>query len=308
MTNARTRLAPSPTGALHLGNICTFLLNWAIARQKNWEIVLRVEDIDGPRKKLESIEQSLDILKWVGIDWDGEVTIQSETLGPSQEMLASLIQRDLAYHCSLSRSELEHVQSAPHLESMECTPSYRPSNISKHNEHHSTESTNWRFVTDHSPQTIYDELLGIQEFTTEQDFVVWTKNNMPSYQLAVVADDHRQGITHVVRGNDLLQSAAWQEQLYNAMSWDKPTLIHLPMVVGPDGRRLAKRHGDSRISTYRTHNVSQDRIIGLIAMWTNTQSNREPMTINEFTTAFDLSNLNSQNIVFSEKDEAWLFA
>ena len=308
MTISRTRLAPSPTGALHLGNICSFLINWAIAQQQHWEIVMRVEDLDGPRKKTDSINQMLDDLSWLGIHWDGEALIQSDELEPSHEMLTSLIQRDLAYHCSLSRSQLKHVLSAPHSIAEECVPSYRPTHISQHNTNQSTEATNWRFVTDPSPQTIQDELFGKREFTSQQDFVLWTKGNLPSYQLAVVADDHRQGITHVVRGNDLLQSAAWQEQLYEAMSWPKPTWIHLPMVVGNDGRRLAKRHGDSRISTYRTHDVSQERIIGLIAMWTNTQQERSPMSISEFTRTFELINLGEQPIVFTDEDEAWLFA
>ena len=302
----RTRLAPSPTGSLHLGNICTFVINWIIARQNNWEIVMRIEDIDGPRKQTNTITQTIDILQWIGLDWDGDIVIQSEELETSKAMLESLIKNNLVYHCLLTRKEIESVLSAPHSNATPKEPIYRPENVELHNSNQPNTSTNWRFITDHTMQIVHDELLGDVEFVTEQDFVVWTKNNMPAYQLAVVADDHRQEITHVVRGNDLLQSAAWQEQLYASMGWATPKWLHLPLIVGIDGKRLAKRHGDSRISTFRTLGVSPERIIGLLAMWTATQQEREPMTLETFTNTFMTQTLQESNIVLTQEDEAWL--
>ncbi len=306
MSSSRTRLAPSPTGSLHLGNIFSFLINWAIARQNNWTITLRIEDIDGPRKKTNTISQLLDELQWLGINWDEEPVIQSENLKSSQAMLQNLIAKDLVYHCSLSRKELKQVLSAPHSDNSLKQPSNRPSNIKLHNANKPNEQTNWRFISNQKPQTIRDELLGIQTYTSKEDFVVWTKSNVPAYQLAVVADDYRQDITHVVRGNDLMQSAFWQEQLYEAMNWRKPSWLHLPLIVGPDGKRLAKRHGDSRITLYRSRNVSPERIIGLIAMWTNTQQHLHPMTLASFLDTFAIQKVPTSNIMFTKEDETWL--
>jgi glutamyl-tRNA synthetase len=139
-----------------------------------------------------------------------------------------------------------------------------------------------------------------------QDFVIWTKNNIPSYQLAVVVDDQRQGITDVVRGNDLLESAAWQEQLYCAMNWNKPRWWHLPLIVGNDNKRLAKRHGDTRIVTYKKNGVQPDRIIGLIATWCGIQNYREPMNRDTFLNLFDIYKLPKSNIAYTNEDEKWL--
>lgn len=306
MTSLRTRLAPSPTGALHLGNICTFILNWVIAKQNNWEIVLRIEDIDGPRKKSGMIEDTVDILQWIGIDWDGPITIQSENLKASYSLLEELIKNDSIYHCQLSRKELEQVLSAPHDETKSTYPNCRPHDIKSHNMKLGQEPTNWRFAASDSPHIVTDEIRGKKTFSDVQDFVVWTKDNKPAYQLAVVADDHRQQITDVVRGNDLFQSAAWQEQLYWAMGWAAPRWHHLPLVLGEDGKRLAKRHGDSRISTYRSRGVSPERIIGLIAMWTISKQNRNPMTLEEFANTFDVQLVSTTDFIFTREDEAWL--
>ena len=130
--------------------------------------------------------------------------------------------------------------------------------------------------------------------------------NLERLKNPVVADDHRQQITDVVRGNDLMQSASWQQQLYTAMGWAIPSWHHLPLVVGEDGKRLAKRHGDSRISTYRTRNVSPERIIGLIAMWTNTQQTRNPMRIEDFLHSFEVQHIYTDSYTFTLEDDAWL--
>jgi glutamyl-tRNA synthetase len=267
---------------------------------------MRIEDIDGPRKKTETIAEILDILQWVGINWDYEPIIQSEHLDASQQLMSELITKHLVYHCALSRKELEEALSAPHCETNKQQLSLRPSNIVEHNASTPPTPTNWRFIANHNPQTIEDLVFGRHEYTSNLDFVVWTKDNMPSYQLATVADDHHQKITHVVRGCDLLQSSSWQEQLYDAMGWEKPQWCHLPLVVGEDSKRLAKRHGDSRISTYRSQDVPPERIIGLIGMWTDTQLELQPMTIHTFLDNFNLESVQTENIRYTKEDERWL--
>lgn len=252
------------------------------------------------------IDETIEVLKWIGIDWDGELTIQSTNLSASYSMFDYLLQKDLIYHCQLSRKELDNALSAPHQNNEESTPSYRPKDIPNHNATRPKNPTNWRFVADKEPQVIYDEFQGKKTFSEVNDFVVWTKLNLPAYQLAVVADDHRQLITDVVRGNDLMQSASWQQQLYRAMEWATPSWHHLPLIVGEDNKRLAKRHGDSRISTYRTRNVSAERIIGLIAMWTNTQQTRKPMHIKDFLHSFEVQHIDTDSYTFTLEDDAWL--
>ena len=307
MSSTRTRLAPSPTGSLHLGNAFSFVLTWTLAKQQGWDIILRIEDIDGPRKKTESITETIQTLQWLGLDWTGDAMIQTEHLQASSTMLETLVDLELAYQCTLSRQEIADALSAPHQESTFAVPSYRPKSIQSHNQDILRESTNWRFVTTQQPVSFHDEIYGDQQFTSSQDFVVWTKSNSPSYQLAVVADDHRDEITHVVRGSDLLESTAWQQQLYSSMGWQHPTWMHHPLILGPDGKRLAKRHGDSRILTYRNHGIASDHIIGLIATWTNVQSTRAPMSLHEFKQSFDINLVKPINITYTREDEQWLF-
>jgi len=277
-----------------------------MAKQYGWEIVLRIEDIDGPRKKKGMIEETIDLLKWIGLHWDIEASIQSEQLAPSSALLQELISKNCVYHCDLTRKELEDCLSAPHFSPTESGPAYRPKDIAHHNTNQPRNKTNWRFKSVESRMKIKDEISGEHTFTDITDFIVWTKDDMPSYQLAVVADDHQQGITDIVRGNDLLQSAGWQEQIYSIMHWKVPRWYHVPLVVGEDGKRLAKRHGDSRITTYRLRNVTQERIIGLIAMWAIPDYSRAPMELDDFVQAFDVNKLPAGSFQFTKEDESWL--
>ena len=306
MTTKRSRLAPSPTGSLHLGNCFAFLVNWAFAKKWNWELIMRIEDLDGPRKKIETIDETIDILRWIGIDWDGNVHIQSQGLQYSREILMDLIDIGCTYHCNLSRSELQLAASAPHTTDRSLVDVLRPKDVHAHNASVDNVSTNWRFMTKSGSILVNDELFGEQTFDGNQDFIIWTKNDLPSYQLAVVVDDHRHGITDVVRGNDLLQSAAWQEQIYEAMEWTPPRWWHLPLIVGEDGKRLAKRHGDSRLSSYRAQGVQSERIIGLVATWCGIQENRAPMSKDTFCRMIDHTKISSTNIVYTKEDEQWL--
>jgi len=302
----RTRLAPSPTGALHLGNATTFLINWAIARANDWEIIMRIEDLNGPRIHAGSIAETIDILQWLGIDWDGDVYIQSEELVNSQRALAQLIGIDAVYHCNLSRTEIEEATFAPHREDEQKQKAIRPDHVRSHNMRVDNEDTNWRFIVPDSHRTVHDQFYGSVQCELDQDFIVWTKQGTPSYQLAVVVDDHRQGITDVIRGNDLLKSAAWQELLYNAFDWEPPTWHHLPLILGSDGKRLAKRHGDTRISSYRRQGVNPERIIALIARWCNIQGERIEMNANTFCQQLDSTKMQTADIVFTNEDEQWL--
>jgi len=306
-----TRLAPSPTGALHLGNARTFLINWALARRRNWPIVLRIEDLDGPRIKPGAIDATIDTLRWLGLDWDRGPFVQSQDLAPYRAAMQALTATARAYPSDLSRSDIDAAVSAPQEGVHESVfpATLRPPLVPRPFD---DEQTNWRFATPPGPVTFTDAFAGPQfhdPARTIGDFVIWTRRATPAYQLAVVVDDHRQGITQIVRGDDLLDSAARQLLLYRALALTpEPAYTHLPLVRGPDGRRLAKRHGDTRLDTYRARGVTPERLVGLLAAWSGVlpRSGPRPMSAAEFMTALDLSRIPRDPIVFTPEDDAWL--
>lgn len=311
---ATTRLAPSPTGALHLGNARTFLINWALARQRGWRIILRIEDLDTPRVKPGAIDQTIALLDWLGLDWDEGPTIQSDDLVPYRAAMESLARSGLVYPCALTRSQIEQAASAPHEEDHEVRfdPALRPTVRPSRFDH---RDINWRLVVNPGAVTVNDHVLGESHLDPSRsvgDFVVWTRRGLPAYQLAVVVDDARQGVTRIVRGDDLLDSTARQMLVRRALGIEvEPQTWHLPLVRGADGRRLAKRHGDTRLDHYRAHGVSPERIVGLLALWCGIVADRakcEPMTAPDFAGAFDLSTMPGADIIFTPEDDKWLTA
>lgn len=301
----KTRLAPSPTGSLHLGNARTFLVNWALARRRGWKILLRIEDLDGPRVKPEAVDGLRRTLEWLGLDWDEGPLIQSSDLEPYREAMKRLAAEGAAFPCARTRGELA-AASAPQegVHETRYPRELRPASW----EREFREGVNWRFLAPEAPVPFTDAVHGPQEVclaTLVGDFTVWTKRAVPAYQLAVVVDDHRQGVTQVVRGDDLLDSAARQLLLYRALGLGpEPAYTHLPLVRGPDGKRLAKRHGDSRVDGYRESGVPPERLIGLLAGWSGLE--RLPMSAAEFRDSFELSKMPKSSVVFTPQDDAWL--
>ncbi len=304
-----TRLAPSPTGALHLGNALAFLANWAMARNSGWHTHLRIEDLDTPRVKPGVIDQTIDTLAWLGMDWDSGPEIQSADLAPYTDAMKTLANKGLIYPCTLSRTQIEASASAPNEGTHETRfdPALRPKSIPKA---FADPSTNWRLIVEPGAVEFNDACAGLQSVDVDAsvgDFVVWTKRRCPSYQLAVVVDDAALGVTEIVRGNDLIDSTARQILLLRALGIESiPRYTHLPLVRGPDGRRLAKRHGDTRIDHYRAQGTAADRIIGLIAYWCNITPTRTPMSATQFRERFSLDTLPRTDIVCTPEDDQWL--
>ncbi|MCG3180644.1 MAG: Glutamate--tRNA ligase [Phycisphaerae bacterium] len=310
-----TRLAPSPTGALHMGNARTFLANWALARRGGWRIVLRIEDLDTPRTKPGADAAAVEDLGWLGLDWDAGPTRQMADLSPYRDALDRLRSAGLIYPCRCTRRDIEQAASAPHADAHElrypgtCRPA--PDDLS-----HAADAGRrdapiaWRLIVPDGEIAFNDGFHGPQRVNVQRevgDFVVATKASLPAYQLAVVVDDARQGVTDVVRGDDLLGSTGRQLLLYHLLGLGPPPrYTHLPLVVGEDGRRLAKRHGDTRLATYRDAGVSADRVVGLLAFWSGVVPAREPMSADEFRDRFDLTRLPPAPAVFTAADHAWL--
>jgi glutamyl-tRNA synthetase len=262
------RLAPSPTGVLHLGNARTFLLAWLSVRARGGRLLLRVEDIDGPRVKPGAEAAALADLRWLGLDWDGEAVRQSERLPLYAGALESLLARGLAYPCVCSRKEVEAAASAPHEEHEE--PAYpgtcrgRFASLAEARARTGRDAA-VRFHVDVDRVPFTDGFRGPQEGRVRGDFVVAKRDLSPAYQLAVVVDDAAQGVSEVLRADDLLPSTPRQLLLYRALGLAPPGFVHVPLVVGGDGLRLAKRHGDTSLAALRAAGARPRQVVGFLA-------------------------------------------
>jgi glutamyl-tRNA synthetase len=289
----RCRLAPSPTGAQHVGNARTYLIAWLSARSQGASIALRIEDIDSPRIKPDAAALIEEDLSWLGIDWDEGPFVQSDRLSIYEEALARLKQRELVYPCTCTRSDIVEAASAPHLEHE--GPAY-PGTCT-HRRVSDAETLEqpyaWRIRVTDSPA--FDDLFrGPTHIDIRQvggDFVVWKSSFTPAYQLAVVVDDAAMGITEVIRGDDLIPSTPRQLLLYRALGRNAPRFAHVPLVVGPDGRRLAKRHGDTRLSSLRAAGVRAEELLGLLAWSCGWLPKPEPITARDLQPLFRLDKI-----------------
>lgn len=312
---SKTRLAPSPTGALHLGNARTFLVNWILARQSNWDIMLRIEDLDGPRVKPAADRALIDDLKYLGLDWDEGPVYQSDRGREYRAAVESLLGRGLAYPCVCSRKEVDSAASAPHAEDGSAIyPGTCRGRFA------SVEEARWasgrepaiRFAAIDRTIEFDDRFAGRQSLNVARrlgDFVIAKSDGRAAYQLAVVVDDLAAHVTEIVRGNDLLESTFRQILLYEALgaAEEIPRYTHLPLVVGTDGRRLAKRHGDTRIATYRELGVPRSRMLGLLAKWCGmNNAGREIDDPRQLIDRFDLRAITASPVVFTPADDALL--
>jgi glutamyl-tRNA synthetase len=306
------RLAPSPTGAQHVGNARTYLLAWLSLRSRGGRVVLRMEDIDSPRIKAGADQQALDDLRWLGMDWDegpdrgGPFApyVQTERLSLYQDALARLQAEELVYPCTCTRSDVAAAASAPHIGQE--GPIY-PGICSTRRAADAAELAGrpfvWRLRTTDRERTLDDLVAGSRRCNVARDlgdFVVYKADGTPAYQLAVVVDDHAMGVTEVLRGDDLLPSAFRQLELYERFGWEAPRFAHVPLVVGPDGRRLAKRHGDTRLALLREAGVPAERLVGLLAWSCGLQPTSAPVSARELLPQFNLDRLPREPFIFTD--------
>ncbi len=268
-TAYRGRLAPSPTGAQHVGNARTYLIAWLRARSQGGRIVLRIEDIDSPRVKAGADQQACDDLRWLGLDWDEGPIVQTQRLAHYEEALRRVQEQERVYPCTCTRSDIERAASAPH-DDLPGASIYPGTCAGRRVADADTlaDPYCWRFRLSQDEFEFRDGFLGpvsVDLRAAGGDFVVWKSAGTPAYQLAVVVDDVAQGVTEVVRGDDLVPSTPRQLLLYDALGLAPPGFVHVPLVVGPDGRRLAKRHGDTRLSSLRQAGVTPEALLGLLA-------------------------------------------
>ncbi len=248
-----TRFAPSPTGFLHIGGARTALFNRLYARRFGGSFRLRIEDTDRERSTPEAIEAILEGLTWLGLDWDGDVVFQSARAERHREVANTLLSKGLAYRCYATPEELAEMRALARAEGRPPgydgrwrdrdpaeAPTDRPAAI--------------RFKAPREGEQVIEDLVqGSVTVANRQldDMVILRSDGSPTYMLSVVVDDHDMGITHVIRGDDHLTNAFRQRQLYQAMDWPVPHFAHLPLIHGPDGAKMSKRHGAIGIDAYR---------------------------------------------------------
>ena len=301
MTNAAepifptTRLTPSPTGALHLGNARTFLINWALAKRRGWHVRLRVDDLEGPRVKPGAAKQAEGDLAWLGLTWDGPIIRQTDRRAEYDAALWRLGGAGLLYSCDCSRSTVAAgspgvAEDGARVYGGRC------------------RGRDWREpgalrLRIDGGVAFDDEFLGRvgRPALAVGDVVVRKADGEVGYQLASVVDDAIDGITHVVRGDDLLASTARQAFVRRALGIVRsPAFVHVPLVVGVDGRKLAKRHGDTRLAELRAEGVSAGRVRALLGSWSGFEPTGEACSLDEWAERFDLGRLPRVAVVYDD--------
>jgi glutamyl-tRNA synthetase len=285
-----TRFAPSPTGFLHIGGARTALFNWLYARGRGGKMLLRIEDTDRERSTQAAIDAILDGLKWLGIDWDGDVVYQFSRAARHREVAESLLAAGSAYHCYASQDELAQMREAARREGRaklydgrwrDRDPSEAPPGV----------KPTIRLKAPLTGETVIeDQVQGRVVWQNENldDLVLLRSDGTPTYMLAVVVDDHDMGVTHVIRGDDHLTNAARQKQIYDALGWSVPVMSHIPLIHGPDGSKLSKRHGALGVDAYRSMGYLPVALRNYLVRLGWSHGDQEIFSTEEMIAAFDL--------------------
>ncbi len=303
ITRPTGRLAPSPTGSLHLGHARTFLVAWLSVRREGGRVILRTEDLDATRARPGAAENAIADLRWLGLDWDEGPDVggpsfpyvQSQRMTSYRTSLETLIRNERVYPCTCTRADVERAASAPHPEDEGSTYPGTCSGRSAGDAGALGERPfAWRFRVPPGPVGWRDLSRGevsIDPARLGGDFVVGRSGVGPSYQLAVVHDDATMGVSEVIRGDDLVASTPRQILLYRALGREPPAFGHLPLAVGGDGRRLAKRDGSLKLATLRGAGVDPARLVGWLARSCGWSDRVEPAPPEDWLDRFDLARL-----------------
>lgn len=248
-----TRFAPSPTGYLHIGGGRTALFSWLFARHHGGTFLLRIEDTDRERSTDAAIDAIFEGLRWLGLEWDGEPVMQFARQARHRDVALEMLAKGHAYHCYASQAELEEMRELARAQGRpikydgrwrDRDPAEAPEGV----------KPVIRFRSPEQGETVVqDHVIGEVRFANDQldDLIIVRSDGTPTYNLSVVVDDHDMGVTHIIRGDDHLTNTARQSQIYAAMGWDIPEFAHLPLIHGPDGAKLSKRHGALGVEAYR---------------------------------------------------------
>jgi len=259
-----TRFAPSPTGFLHIGNARTGLFSWLYARHHGGKALLRIEDTDKARSTQEAIDVILDGLQWLGVDWDEQAHFQSEFEPRHAEVAHQLIERGAAYRCYLTPEELKERRDKAQAERR---PFRLESEWRDRDDGPAGAPYVVRLKAPREGETVIEDLVQGRVAVANaeiDDFVLLRSDGTPTYMLAVVVDDHDMGVTHIIRGDDHLNNAFRQLAIVRAMGWPEPTYAHIPLIHGPDGAKLSKRHGALGIHDYRAMGILPEALFNYL--------------------------------------------
>src|ERR1700742_2639503 len=287
------RFAPSPTGFLHIGGARTALFNWLYARGHGGKMLLRIEDTDRERSTNEAISAILDGLKWLELDWDGDVIYQFSRAARHREVAEQLLAAGKAYRCYASPEELAAMREKARAEGRprlyagmwrDRDGAGAPTNI----------KPTIRLRAPLSGETVIeDQVQGRVVWQNENldDLVLLRGDGTPTYMLAVVVDDHDMAVSHIIRGDDHLINGARQKQIYEALGWDVPNMSHIPLIHGPDGSKLSKRHGALGVEAYRAMGYLPAALRNYLVRLGWSHGDQEIFSTQEMIDAFDLSGI-----------------
>jgi len=302
----RTRFAPSPTGMLHIGGARTALFAWLYARHHGGQFVLRIEDTDRERSTDEATRVILDGLKWLGLDWDEEPVFQAARQAEHVRAVEQLIEKGHAYRCYCSRDELDQMRESQRAAGKK--PMY-DGRCRQRLEQPEDQPYVIRFRSPDEGETIVNDLvLGSVSFPNAEldDLILLRSDGTPTYNLAVVVDDASMGITHVVRGSDHLNNTPRQIQLYQALGLPIPQFAHIPLIHGPDGAKMSKRHGSVAITEYREQGYLPDAMNNYLARLGWSHGDEEVFTREQLIELFDLSQVGKAAARFDQQKLDWL--
>ena len=285
-----TRFAPSPTGFLHIGGGRTALFNWLYARRFGGKMLLRIEDTDRERSTAAAIAAIIDGLTWLGLTWDGEIVFQFSRAARHRQIAEQLLAAGKAYRCYASPEELTEMRESARREGRsklydgrwrDRDPSEAPPGVKP-------------VIRLKAPQTgetvIEDQVQGrvVWQNSDLDDLVLLRSDGNPTYMLAVVVDDHDMNVTHIIRGDDHLTNGARQKHIYEALGWNVPTMAHIPLIHGPDGSKLSKRHGALGVDAYRAMGYLPSAMRNYLVRLGWAHGDQEIFTTEEMIAAFDL--------------------
>lgn len=285
-----TRFAPSPTGFLHIGGARTALFNALFAKANGGQFKLRIEDTDRARSTDEAVEAIIDGLKWLGLDWDGDTVSQFERADRHREVVETLMAQGAAFKCFLTPEETDALREQAFAEGRALRSPWRDRDASEAPE---GASYTIRFRAPDSDVVLADEVQGEVRWAAKEfdDLILLRADGNPTYNLAVVVDDHDMGVTHIIRGDDHLVNAARQSQIYAALGWDLPVFAHIPLIHGPDGKKLSKRHGALGVEAYRDMGYLAEGLRNYLLRLGWAKGDQEYFTDQDMVEAFDLKGL-----------------
>jgi len=311
--NVRVRFAPSPTGYLHIGGARTAIFNWLFARHHHGKFLLRIEDTDFARSDQKMVQAIYDGLIWLGLDWDEEPIFQSTRLEKYWQIAQQLLENNQAYYCYCSQEKLaERREKLDKKDELAYRYDGHCRNLSEE-EKKRFEAQRMpkvvRFKVDPGKTVFQDIVYGSLTIDNKEidDFIIMRNDGIPTYNFAVVVDDRDMRISHVIRGDDHLSNTPKQVMLYQALGWKQPNFAHVPLILGPDKKRLSKRHGATSVSEYDAAGYLPDAMLNFLSLlgW-SPGDNREIMTKQQLIDSFSLKGIVKKSAVFDETKLIWM--